>query len=98
MLETIILICAIFSLSFLLKESAGPWGMMSWLRHQLFSSPYVGVFFYKLFDCYFCLGCHAGWIIYLLSQPVWSLPMLICWSLAGGTICLLFDKILKGAL
>lgn len=95
MLDTIIVVCAIFSLAFLLKESDGPWGIINWFRNWLFSNKYIGVFAYKLFDCYFCLGCHTGWIIYLLSQPNWQPNLLICWALAGGVISLIFNKILN---
>jgi len=95
MLNTIIVICAIFSLAFLIKESDGPWGIMSWFRNKLFSNKYVGVFFYKLLDCYFCLGFHCGWIIYLLFAPTYSWQFFILFSLAGGTISLIFNKVLS---
>jgi hypothetical protein len=90
----IISLLAIFGLAFLIKESEGPWGCMSWLRNQLMQNKHVGVFFYKLLDCYFCVGCHCGWIVYLLSAPTYSIQFFILWTLAGGVISLILDALL----
>jgi len=88
-------IFAIVGLAFLIKESDGPWGIMAWIRSRLMRNKYMGVFFYKLLDCYFCVGCHTGWIIYLLATPYkdLSLQNFVMFSLAGGIISLLFDAI-----
>lgn len=94
MLEAIIVVCAIFGLAFLIKESDGPWGIMASIRNWLMKSPHVGIFFYKLLDCYFCLGFHCGWFIYLLYEKEWQFSLLICWGLAGGMISLIMDLIL----
>lgn len=95
MLETIIIICAIFGLAFLVKESDGPWGIIGWFRNKLFTTKYIGVFFFKLLDCYFCLGFHCGWIIYLLSQNHYTWQFFTLWGLAGGVICLILDRLLS---
>ena len=92
MLEVIITIFAIPGLAFLLKDSDGPWDIMNWFRRTIFNNKYVGVFFVKLFDCYFCVGCHAGWIVYLLYL---FHQFFILSVLAGGTICLIFDAVLS---
>ena len=94
-LNAIIYIFAIFGLAFLIKESDGPWGIMAWLRNKLMTNKHVGVFFYKLFACYFCVGFWAGIVIYLLSQETWKFNLLICWGLSGGVICLLIDALLS---
>lgn len=93
-MEILISLLAIFGLAFLFKESDGPWGVMSWLRNRLMANKYVGVFFYKLLACYFCVGFHCGWVMYLLSQEHWKFNLLICWGLAGGVICLILDGLL----
>lgn len=85
---------AIFGLAFLLKESDGPWGMMAWIRNKLMQNKYVGVFFYKLFACYFCVGFHCGWIIYLLQAKHYHFNLLICWGLAGAALSLILDGLL----
>lgn len=95
MLDIIISIFAIFGLAFLIKESDGPWGIMNWMRRTLMHAPYVNVFFFKLFECYFCVGCHAGWIIYLLSHDSYNFQFFIIWTLAGGAISLTMDGILS---
>jgi hypothetical protein len=94
MLEAIIVVCAIFGLAFLLKESDGPWGLIGSFRSWLFNRPHVGVFFFKLFDCYFCLGFHCGWIVYLLAEDHWKFQFLFLWGLAGGIISLIFSALL----
>ncbi len=95
MLDCIITICAIFGLAFLIKESDGPWGIMAWFRNWIMTNKYVGVFFYKLLDCYFCLGFHCGWVAYLLHDDDWSIQFFILWGLAGGVISLMFDMLIR---
>jgi hypothetical protein len=82
----LIYIFSIFGLSFLIKESDGPFGIMATIRNKLMQNKYCGVFFYKLLDCFFCVGCHAGWIIYLLQMDHFRFQDFILWSLAGGAI------------
>lgn len=89
-----IYILAIFGLAFFIKESDGPWGIMALARNKIMQNPHVGVFFYKLLDCYFCLGFHCGWIVCLLSEESWHPNLLFCWGLAGGIICLILDRVL----
>lgn len=94
MLDCIITIFFIYGLAFLIKDSDGPWGIMSWMRNKLMQNKFVGVFFYKLFDCYFCVGCHAGWMAYLLHSQEYGWKNFILWTLAGGMISLTFDGLL----
>lgn len=96
-MNTVILLASIYGLTFLIKETEGPWGIISWLRNKLMINKYVGVFFYKLFSCYFCSGCHAGYIVYLLSTPYrdWSITQFILWTLAGGAISFVINVILE---
>jgi len=85
---------ATYGLAFLINESDGPWGIMAWIRNKLIRNKYVGTFFYKLLDCYFCLGFHCGWIVYLLSaeKPQWN--FFILYALAGGIFSLILDATL----
>jgi hypothetical protein len=91
----IIWILAIYGLAFFIKQSSGPFDVMDKLRSKLMLNKQVGVFFFKLLDCWFCLGCHCGWIVYLLSDQPFKLQFFILWSLAGGTISLLIDALLS---
>jgi ABC-type Fe3+-siderophore transport system permease subunit len=56
-------------------------------------------FFYGLFSCYFCVGFHAGWIVYLLSFDYFNWRTMILWGLAGAAtsflINLIVDKLLN---
>jgi hypothetical protein len=92
-MELIISIFAIYSLAFLIKESDGPWGIMAWLRNHLIRNQYVGVFFFKLLECYFCVGCHCGWMVYLLTAETYKLNFFILWTVAGGGISLMLETI-----
>jgi hypothetical protein len=92
--DILISVLAIFGLAFLFKESDGPWGIMAWLRNKLMTNKFVGVFFYKLLDCYFCLGFHCGWMVYLLHAPHYQWQFFVLWGLAGGVISLILDGLL----
>jgi hypothetical protein len=96
-MEVILIVCAIFGIAFFLKESDGPFDIMSKLRHYLISNKYVGVFFYNLLSCYFCVGCHTGYLVYLLITPMnlWTINWFIIWVFAGGTISYLINSILE---
>jgi len=94
MLETIISLFAIYGLAFLIKESAGPFDVMDKVRSWLMRNKYVGTFSFKLLDCYFCVGCHCGWIVYLLSQESYKWQFFVLWTLAGGIISLMLNGLL----
>ncbi len=84
---------AIFGLAFSIKEIDGPWNILTKSRNWLITNKYFGVFFYNLLSCYVCVGFHAGWIVWLLSQ--FAFGQIICWGLAGSTICILLNSIIS---
>jgi hypothetical protein len=86
----VVALLAVFGLTFLIKQSDGPWGIINWFRNKLISNQFAGVFFYKLLDCWFCTGCHAGWIVYLLYL---THQFFIIWVLAGGAICIILGAV-----
>jgi len=94
LIDLLICVLAIYGLAFLIKDSDGPWGIMNWMRRTLMGIKFVDVFFFKLFECYFCVGCHCGWIVYLLSHHTWHWQFFILWTLAGGAISLIMDALL----
>lgn len=94
-MNTIITIFAIFSLAYFVKETDGPFGVMGSVRNKLITNQYVGSFFYKLLDCWFCTGCWAGGIIYFFAADSYKLLMFPVWFLAGGGICLVINSILE---
>lgn len=86
----------IFSLSFLLKEISGPWGILSWIRNKLIDNKYVGVFFYNLFSCWYCVGSHSGYLIYFITQPQpWTAILIIQWCLTGAICSLMLGILLE---
>lgn len=93
-MEIVICLLAIFSLTFCLKEMDGPFGILNTARNWLMKQPKVGVFFYELLSCYYCLGFHCGWIVYLLSSETWKFQFLILWGLAGASFSLIMRMML----
>ena len=91
----IISLLAIYGLAFLIKDSAGPFDVMDKIRIALTHNKYVGVFFFKLLDCYFCVGCHCGWFVYLLTHENYSWQFFTLWTLAGGSVSLILDGLLN---
>lgn len=86
----------IFSLTFLIKEVSGPWGTLSWFRNKLFTTKYIGLFFYQLFNCWYCLSFHCSYLIYFLTQPrPWSLFIIIEWGLIGAIFSLIMGSLLE---
>jgi len=90
----ILLLLAVYGLAFLLKESSGPFDIISNARNLLMRNKYLGVFFFKLLDCYFCLGCHCGWVVYLLSCESFKWQFFVLWTLAGGAVSLILDGLM----
>jgi len=90
MLHTILIILAIYSISFGLKEST----LLDKPRNFITrSSP----FFYKLFSCYYCLSFYSGIIAYFLFNP-WCcivLSDIVLWGLAGSAIGLIMNGIVS---
>ena len=91
-MEIIISLLAIIGLAYSVKELDGPFDLFTKGRSYLLNNKHVGVFFYKLFSCWLCVGFHAGWIIYLLSNKNWSLNLLFCWGLAGTATGLILNE------
>lgn len=90
----IIQLLAIYAISFVIKEIDGPWGVIGFIRNKLIQNKYVGIFFFKLLECYFCVGFHAGWMVYLLTHSIWKINFIILWGLAGASISLIIDRLL----
>jgi hypothetical protein len=94
MLNTIITLCSIPGLSFIAKESDGPWGLIGLARNSLIRNKCVGVFFFRLFECWACTGFWSSVAIYLISQPI-TLVGLVLWGCAGTALCMMFGTILE---
>ncbi len=88
LLDTILCIASIWALTFTIKETDGPFNIINTARLWLLRNKYVGVFFYQLLGCYFCLGAWSGVIIYFVHQHFQDIDPfdMIMWSLGGSTI------------
>lgn len=95
-LQAILYICSMFSLSVLLKEMDGPFNLITRTRLWLFRQKYVGVFFFDLFKCYYCVGTYSGVFVYLLHQRFHHIEIIgmILWGLTGAIVSLMGDVIL----
>lgn len=93
-MEVFLFLLIIFGTSFFLKEISGPFDLMSKLRNKLFTNKYVGVFFYKLFDCYFCLGAEISWIFYLILTGDFNPIHWFMWAMVGGIFSLMMSKLI----
>lgn len=93
-MDTIISILAIYALAFFIKEKDGPLDIMTKLRSFLMKNEYVGVFFYKLFDCYFCVGTYAGITVYLIRNHFQGIDLygVALWGFAGAAISMITNK------
>ena len=94
-MNTIVLICAIYGLSFAIRQTDGPWDLIARWRNWMMRLPVIGVQFYKLLDCPYCTGFWAGLGIYFLSQESYKLNWAICWGLAGASTNLILDGLLS---
>lgn len=90
-MNILIALFAIYGLAFAIKETDGPWNIMGRWRNLMMRIPFLGVQFYKLLDCYFCLGFHCGWIVYLLYAKHYTWQFFILWALTGGVVSLIID-------
>jgi hypothetical protein len=84
---------AIYGLAFFVRQSDGPFDVMNKLRNWLLTNKYVGVFFFNLLECWFCVGCHCGWIVYLLYAEHYTWQFFIIWTLTGGVVSLILDDV-----
>lgn len=86
----ILVILSFYGLTFFLKESE----IFAPIRSRLIANKYLGVFFYGLFSCAFCLGCHSGYIICFIKNGFIINKDVIFYILGSATVSLLFDRIL----
>ncbi len=94
-MNIVFLLLVIFGASFCLKETSGPFDLIDKLRNKLFTTKYIGVFFYKLFSCYFCLGSDIGWVFYLILTGDFNPLHLFMWAMAGGIFSYSMNHILS---
>lgn len=94
MLDFIFILLASYSLSFLIKETDGPFDIISKLRNYLMRNKYIGVFFYKLLSCYYCCGFWSGLIIYLIYFRKFQWNLFILYGLTSAIFSLIMSSLL----
>ena len=96
MIEVIMCLAAIFGIALFVKDMDGPFDIMNKTRLTLFGNKYVGVFFYKLMSCYFCLGTWSGVIVYLLHNHLKNIHWedMIVWGFGGAVISLVSNLLI----
>jgi hypothetical protein len=90
MIELVICIAAIYGISMFVKEMDGPFAIMNKLRTMLLNNKYIGVFVYKLLECYFCVGAWSGVMVYFLHNRFHNIMVsdMILWAFGGAAISL----------
>lgn len=90
MLNTILTIFAMYSITFAIKETS----LLDKPRNFLARK---SVFFYKLFSCSYCTGFHAGYIAYSIFNPINALNIrdMLLWSFSSAAISLIFEGIVN---
>lgn len=94
-MNIIIVIFAICSLSFFIQNLSGPFNIFGLTRNLLLKNKYLGLFFYELLSCPWCIGFHSGYVIYLLYFSNFNIREFILFGLAGSAINALFSIIYK---
>lgn len=85
---------ATYALVFLITQTEGPFGIISFIRNILMRNSIVGVFFYKLFECPFCLGFWCSILVYFLHESVWQWNLVLFWGLTGAISSLILDSVI----
>jgi hypothetical protein len=93
-MEIIVVLLAAYGLAFIIKEKDGPWDLITKTRQYLLNNKKVGVYFYKLLSCYFCLGVQTGILITALYKQSLAPNLLITWGLASGVVVLILSKVI----
>ena len=90
MLHTVLMIFAIYSIAFTIRQAS----ILDSVRNYLTRN---SVFFYKLISCAHCTGWHAGWIAYFLFNKLSSLTFsdFMLWTFAGAAISLVMDGVVN---
>lgn len=88
MIQVIIIIFSFYALTYAIKESI------------LFDKPRIFLirlhpFFYYLFSCFFCVGFHAGWIVYLIANTSWNFREMFLWGLASSGISAMMNAVFE---
>lgn len=94
-MNIIIVISAICSLSFFIQNLSGPFNIFGLTRNLLLKNKYLGLFFYELLSCPWCIGFHSGYAVYLLQVSNFNIRNFILFGLAGSAINALFSIIYK---
>jgi hypothetical protein len=91
---TLIMILAVYGLSYMLRNLNGPFNLIGIVRNKLIS---LHVFFYELLMCPWCFGTYMGIAVYLiatqLGTELFTTGGLMLWALAGSVIVPLMDEL-----
>lgn len=90
--DIFLFITCVISLSFFISNIEGPFGFFSKLRNRILNNKYLGLQFFKLMECPWCLGFHSGYIIGIILFG-FSIDKIFLLGLSGSTIMALFNLI-----
>ena len=90
----LIMILAIYSLSYFIRNLSGPFNIFDLIRNRLMRNEIIGVQIFKLLDCPYCLGFHCGYIIYFLQCDKIYFNLFLIWGLTGSAVVAILDRLL----
>lgn len=88
MLHAILVVFAMYGITFAIKEAS----LLDKPRNYLARN---SMFFYEMLSCAYCTGFHAGWIAYLLFNPlnVFSIREMVLWAFSSAAVSFTFNGI-----
>ncbi len=90
-MSSIFYILAIYAVSYIIRNLSGPFNIFDLVRNQIVSNKYIGVFFYNLLSCPWCIGFYCGCFVYLLSFSIFNVSGMLVWALAGSAVVAFLD-------
>lgn len=94
-MDIVLTLLAVVGTSFIMQKSSGPFDILDKIRNFIARIPVIGVLFFNMLSCDFCVGLWSGLVIYMIvnSWYYFNLHEMIVFVLSGGAFNLLFWKI-----
>ena len=92
-MSLVLIFLAIISLSFFIQNLSGPFNIFGLARNKLLQNKYVGVFFYELLSCPWCIGFHSGYLVYLLQCTEFDFRKMVIFGLVGSAVNAIFSEL-----
>jgi hypothetical protein len=93
-MNALLLLLAIYPLSYILRYLGGPFNVFGRIRHFFITRPKIGVQFLDMLNCPWCFGFNCGVLaFFLLSANPITFSALLLWGLLGSGMTAFGDAI-----